>query len=230
MTLQNVLCQAMLAVTFLATGVRVADADIIVSVTPSAASYNVGDNGFLDVMISSNSSDALDSFFFGLNISGGPGVVFAGSQTEAFLTDPDYVFLNRSANVNQLLLATSTGSGGSTISVGDVSYDTTSMPPGDSLPFVLPGVGFPALIARIEFNTISAGAFSVDVDPSSSFSDFALNEFDFTSTGASFNVSSVAVPEPGTLTLLCVSGVIAGVMKRRRIKANATLKAGNFAR
>ena len=54
-----------------------AEADIILSVTPSAANYNVGDSGFVDVMIFSNSSDALDSFLFGLNITGGPGAVFS---------------------------------------------------------------------------------------------------------------------------------------------------------
>jgi len=61
----------------------------------------------------------------------------------------------------------------------------------------LPGIGSPSLLARLEFNTIGAGVFNVDIDPASTFSDAAFRDFAFTSTGGSFNVT--AVPEPSSL-------------------------------
>ena len=211
-------------------GTRTTQADLVLSVTPSAATYNAGDSGFLDVMIYSDAADALDSFLFGLNITGGAGAVFSAVQTEAFLTDPTYVFFNRSANVNQALPATNVGGGGSTISVADVSYDTGSLPlPGDPLPLVLPGIGAPLLLARVEFDAVSAGVFNVDIDPGSTFSDVGFNNFNFTSTGGSFTVNAAAVPEPASIMLACVTGLAAGAMRYRRRKAKSEkLKTNNI--
>ena len=176
MKLKNLFFIALLVLTW--SRARTAQADLVLSVTPSAATYNAGDTGFLDVMIYSDAADALDSFLFGLNITGGAGAVFSAVQTEAFLTDPNYVFFNRSANVNVPLPATTVG--GSTISVADVSYDTGSLPlPGDPLPLVLPGIGAPLLLARVEFDAVSAGVFNVDIDPGSTFSDVGFSNFDF---------------------------------------------------
>ena len=220
MKLKNFFSIALLVLTW--SGARTAQADLVLSVTPSAATYNAGDTGFLDVMIYSDAADALDSFLFGLNITGGAGAVFSAVQTEAFLTDPNYVFFNRSANVNVPLPATTVG--GSTISVADVSYDTGSLPlPGDPLPLVLPGIGSPLLLARVEFDAVSAGVFNFDIDGGSTFSDVGFSNFDFTSTGGSFTVNSAAVPEPASIMLACVTGLAAGAMRyrRRRMKANA---------
>ena len=220
MKLKNLFSIALLVLTW--SGARTAQADLVLSVTPSAATYNAGDTGFLDVMIYSDAADALDSFLFGLNITGGAGAVFSAVQTEAFLTDPSYVFFNRSANVNVPLPATTVG--GSTISVADVSYDTGSLPlPGDPLPLVLPGIGAPLLLARVEFDAVSAGVFNVDIDPGSTFSDIGFNNFAFTSTGGSFTVTAAAVPEPASIMLACVTGLAAGAIRyrRRRMKAIA---------
>lgn len=222
MKLKNLFSIALLVLTW--SGARTAQADLVLSVTPSAVTYNAGDTGFLDVMIYSDAADALDSFLFGLNITGGAGAVFSAVQTEAFLTDPNYVFFNRSANVNQALPATSVGGGGSTISVADVSYDTGSLPlPGDPLPIVLPGIGAPLLLARVEFDAVSAGVYNVAIDGGSTFSDVGFNNFAFTSTGGSFTVNAAAVPEPASIMLACVTGLAAGAVRyrRRRINANA---------
>ncbi len=215
MSYKSILTAALIFLT--CSGSRTVNADLALSMTPNAASYNVGDTGFIDVLISSNSADALDSYLYGLNITGGTGVVFSDPQSEAFLSDGNYVFFGRSSNVNIPLPATAVSGGGSTISVGDVSYDPASLPfPGDPLPFVLPGAGLPALLARIEFEAVSAGVFNVDFDPGSTFSDVAFANFNFTSAGTSITVNAAAVPEPGTITLVCVTGLAAGIMKYRR--------------
>jgi hypothetical protein len=189
-------------------------ADLAITLTPSSPSFVEGSSGYVDVFVSSNSSDALDSFLFGLNITGGPGAVFSNTQSEAFLTDSNYVFFNRSASVNQVLPATSVGGGGSTISVGDVSYDTASLPfPGDPLPFTLPGSGSPSLLARLEFDAIAPGTFNVDIDLGSSFSDVNFNNFSFSSTGSSFTVT--AVPEPSSIGG-AVALALGGYLRRRK--------------
>ena len=225
MSYQSILTIALIFLT--CSGSRTVNADLALSMTPNAASYNIGDSGFIDVLISSNSADALDSYLYGLNITGGNGIVFSDPQSESFLSDGNYVFSGRSSNVNNALPASLVGGGGSTIAVADVSYDPASLPfPGDPLPFVLPGAGLPALLARIEFEAVSAGIFNVDFDPGSSFSDVNFANFNFTSSGANITVNAAAVPEPATITLVCVTGLVGGVMRyRRRRKAGAEQEA-----
>jgi len=185
-------------------------ADIILTVVPSSAIFEVGNSGFIDVMISSTSSDALDGYLFDLNITGGSGAVF-GVQSDAFLTNSNYVFFGRSANVAESLAASTISGGGSDAKVGDASYDFASLPPGDSLPFTLSGSS--RLLARLEFNAIGAGVFNVNIDPATStFSDAAFGNFAFTSTGGSFT----AVPEPGSMVLVGLIG-FGGLMYRRKI-------------
>ena len=189
-------------------------ADFVISLIPSAANFTAGESGHVDVMIYSTAGDALDSFLFGLNISGGPGVIFRDPQSDSFLSLGNYVFAGRSSNVFNSLPATLVGSGGSSITVGDITYDPGSLPPGDPLPFVVPGSATPSLLARIEFETLGVGNFQIDVDPSSTFSDVDFNNFDFSSSGASFTVS--AVPEPSSFVLLTVALGGAGTYFRRR--------------
>ena len=57
MKLKNLFFIALLVLTW--SPARTAQADLVLSVTPSAATYNAGDTGFLDVMIYSDAGDAL---------------------------------------------------------------------------------------------------------------------------------------------------------------------------
>ena len=189
-------------------------ADIILTVVPSSGSFVEGSSGSIDVMISSNSSVALDAYLFDLNITGGSGAVF-GLQSDAFLTNSNYVFFGRSANVANSLAASTISGGGSIAALADNSYDFASLPlPGDSLPFALSGA--PRLLARLEFNAIGAGAFNVNIDPASTFQDAAFNDFAFTSTGGSFSVT--AVPEPSSMALVGLIGAGSYVYRRRTAK------------
>ena len=195
-------------------------AAVVLSVVPSASSFNVGDTGFLDVLIHSDSGDALDSYLASASISGGAGAVFAtpGAAPEPYLADSNYVFFNRSANVaNNLNTITS---GGTTAVFGDVSYDFGSAPPGDPLPFVLPGAGAPRLLARLAFNAVSAGNFTVNIDPTSSFVGAPPTFDDFAFSSAPGNFSITAVPEPSSMSLVGLIGA-ASYLYRRRIAKQA---------
>lgn len=193
-----------------------AEAAIILSVAPSASTFNIGDSGFIDVMIHSDSADALDSYLIGLNLTGGPGVVFSSPQSEAFLSDGNYVFFGRSSSVINGFPATTVGGGGSNVTVGDLTEDPMSPP--NPLPFVLPGASSPSLLTRLEFDVVGAGSFSVHIDPSSTFSDVDFNDFSFSSTGGSFT----AVPEPASVVFLGIGTVGVGLLRRRRRLKNAS--------
>ncbi|QDV67930.1 PEP-CTERM motif protein [Rosistilla carotiformis] len=196
-------------------GAGTASADIVSTMTPSTASYNVGDSGYIDLMIYSTSADALDSYFAGVNIAGGTGLTFRDPQSESFLSDGNYVFAGRSSNVINMFPATIPGLGGSEISVGDFSEDPGS--PFTPLPVNLPNAGSPNLLARLEFDTNAAGVFDFTLDPGSSFSDELFNDFAFTSSGTSVTVNSTAaVPEPTSMTLLGAALLGAGWHQRRR--------------
>jgi len=191
-------------------------AAIVLTVTPSSSTFVEGDSGFIDVMISSTSSDSLDGYLFDLNITGGSGAVF-GVQSDAFLTNSNYVFFGRSANVANSFAASMISGGGSIATLADNSYDFLSPP--DSLPFTLSSS--PSLLARLQFNAVSAGVFTVGINAAtSSFSDANFDPFTFTSTGGSFEVT--AVPEPSSLVLAGIAGVGAVMAKRRRRKVAAS--------
>lgn len=199
-------------------GARSANAAIMITATPSAASYEVGDSGVLNLLIYSDSSDELDSYFYGLNITGG-GVVFTDPQSEDFLTNGDYVFSGRSANFLNTWPATLVGGGGSTITVGDNTGNPAS--PVTPLPIALPGIGSPKMLAQLEFEAISAGLVEFDFDPFSTFFDQSFNDFALTATGTSITVNASAVPEPASILILSVACVGAGWTHRRRKRTAA---------
>lgn len=195
-------------------GARPAIAAIMITATPSAASFEVGDSGVLDVMIYSDSADELDSYFYGVNITGGSGVVFTDPQSEGFLTDGDYVFSGGSFSVNNAWPATVVGAGGSEITVGDNTEDPLS--PFTPLPVALPGMGAAKMLAQLEFEAISAGTFEFEFDPLSSFFDENFNNFSFTATGSNITVNASAVPEPASILIFSIGCVGAGWSHRRR--------------
>lgn len=193
-------------------------AAVVLTVVPSASSFNVGDTGFVDVLIHSDSGDALDSYLASATITGGPGALFAapGAVSEPYLSDSSYVFFNRSANVANNLNAITAG--GATAVFGDVSYDFGSAPPGDPLPLVLPGAGAPRLLARLAFNAVSEGSFTVNIDPTSSFigAPPTFDDFAFSSTPGSFSIT--AVPEPSSMALVGLIGAGSYLYRRRFAK------------
>lgn len=187
-------------------------AALVVSITPSAQEYLEGDVGQLDVHVSSDSADELDSFLFDLDIAGGAGVEFERPQSEAFLSDSDYVFFERSLNVNLGLPATLVSEGNSKLTMTDVSAN-----PSDGTPFprLIPDASNPLLLGQFSFRAAGAGQYDVRLNQgTSSFSDVNFATFDFSPASATFSVS--AVPEPSGL--LGLSSAVALLWMRRRRK------------
>jgi len=189
-------------------------AEISLTFIPSSSSIVEGTSGFVDVMISSTTSEALDAYFFRVNILSGPVAAF-GTQSESFLNDPSYVFFQRSANVANGITATSIDSGGSYATVGDVSYDfALNAVPEASLPVTLPDSSSPKLLARLQFNAVSQGTFTFEIDQTNtSFNDVGLGLFNFSSTNTQFTVT--AVPEPNSFIIAILLGT-GGMMYRIR--------------
>lgn len=202
----------------LLTQFQVCRAALVITLNPSSSTYFVGDVGTIDVMVHSNNApnDLLDSYLFSLNVTGGAGVTFVAPQSEAYLTDPNYVFSGRSANIAFSLPATSLSNAGTTLTAADVSYDFTPATLGAPLPRVIPNAAAPLLLGRFAFSAGAVGNYSISFDPSSSFSDVNFNTFSYPNpAAASFSVT--AVPEPSSLALLAVTAsVVLGARAWRR--------------
>lgn len=212
--------RSLLFAVVLLTQFQVCRAALVITLTPSSGTYFVGDVGTIDVMVHSNNApnDLLDSYLFSLNVTGGAGVTFVAPQSEAYLTDPNYVFSGRSANIALGLPATSLSNAGATLTAADVSYDPVTV----SNPKVIPTSATPLLLGRFAFTAGSIGDYSIAFDPSSSFSDVNFNTFSYpTPTPASFSVT--AVPEPSSLALLAVTvSAVLGVRAWRRRSSSMT--------
>lgn len=210
--------RSLLLAALLLTSCQAARAALVLTVTASSSVYDVGDVGTVDVLVHSTNApnDQLDSFLFDLNVTGGSGVTFVTPQPETYLTDPNYVFANRSANVALGLPATAPANAGTTLTAADVSYDLTPATLSEPLPRAIPDSTSPLLLGRFAFNVGGSGNYTISIDPSSSFSNVAFDTFDYTSNTANFTVT--VVPEPSSMALVLISG---GAVAYRRWRKRA---------
>jgi hypothetical protein len=182
-----------------------------------------GGAGTIDVTITSDATpvDTLDSFGFEFRITGtGPTrLEFTATQPDPFaLTNPDYVFLGSSSDQQNGL------------TLGSVS--TTTVPNDTYIGGDQTGVGGSAvsivgtkLIAQLSVTTVTSlppmagDSFTITLVP-------GINT-DFSSGGSSIGFTSrpgtvlvSAVPEPRSIHLLCLGGlVLATTIPRRRVEA-----------
>ena len=215
--MMRLFCLALVAAIMLQS--QVVRADLVINTVSSAANYNVGDTGSVSVFVHSTNApnDALDSFLFDLNISGGSGVTFSIPQSESFLTNNNYVFFQRSANIALSLPATSVSNAGATLTMADVSYDLTPGPTlGNLLPRTILDANSPFLLGTFTFTANAVGNYSIGLDPSSSFSDVNFNTFNYSANPANFSVS--AVPEPSSFLMASLTAAGCLLARRRRKK------------
>ncbi len=191
-------------------------ADFSISLSPSSPSMVEGSSGYVDVLISSNSSDALDGFSANFSLSG-PGLEFANPQAEAHLTNTGYVFFNRSNSVVNSLPSTVVNSSLS-MTVSDVSDDGMGGPN----PFTVGGVGSESLLARLNLNALSVGSYTLNLLGTSSFNDVGLNNFAFNTPSLSITVT--AVPEPSSIGGTAALALGGFLFRRKRGQQSKNLR------
>lgn len=207
-----------------------ANAAVIVQIGSTVLSP--GGTGWVDVMISSDANDLLSEFDFVFLISPEPAVTshlyFSPTQSDAQLTEPDYVFGPAESGKYQLSLAV--GSVTQSFSEND-TYKGSDFTLGDNAALS----GTPLLLARLNLTHIAppdpsaAGGdkFRIDLvasDPIDGFVKSAFDDADFepllfsSQPGYVTIADTAAVPEPGTLGMFLFSGVgLLWTRRRRRL-------------
>jgi hypothetical protein len=210
-------------------GSSAAVGSIILSFGASSPSPLVaGSSGTIDVLIESDASDSLDFFQVDVTLTPvGPspigGVKFAVTQSDAQLTDPDYVFFGNSLSQNTLTDVGTVDGAGAVFSAFDATDDGSGPPPVPGLPNpVTLLLNTTYLLFRLDLVAFAAGTYEIDVvvDPGiTGFIDENLNELSTSSTAGTITVtgSATPVPEPSSAVLLSLA-CACGLLGRRTLK------------
>jgi hypothetical protein len=160
----------------------------IVTVSPASPTTSVGRTFLVAVDITGVS----DLYGFQLDLGFNPSILAAQSSTEgAFLPGGGATFFIPGTIDN------TTGTVGKTA---------------DTLLSAVPGVNGNGLLFTIDFKALSAGTSSLVLE-NATFLNSRLNPIVLNLTGGSVRVQGTTVPEPGTLGLLGLGLVVAGVMR-----------------
>ncbi|MDB4679214.1 PEP-CTERM sorting domain-containing protein [Rhodopirellula sp.] len=172
------------------------------------ASISAGGSGFVDILISSDSGDNLDSFSLLANITGDPTNGSLGFDTDAnqpdISLDASYVFF---------------GNTGGYFADAEGDFDTLTFNAGDSSSD-FNGVtlsGTPKLLVRVAIIHTTASpiaavgdTFTISVagSPDTVFADSSFNSLTVsTNSSGTVQIVSATVPEPGTFSMLCIAGL-----------------------
>lgn len=177
-----------------------------------------GQDGLLNVNITSNNNDSLAGFLVSYQINA-PGLEFftvaPGQPDDLQLTNPNYVFFGNSSAVNSNTPAgtiTSVNFNNDAYSGLDTTWDSTGV--------VIPSsAGVGTLLTTLHVvatRAVPGDRFTISVDPTQSFFDDAnYNSIMFTSWSGEVVIPTTStVPEPGTL-LLAISGIVSGFCVRK---------------
>ena len=223
--------RCLLILIVLLVSVSKAQAGIIVSFGTSAPNpMTAGGSGLIDVFLKTDGGNQLlDGFNVQIGITGGPagGLIFSSTQTEGQLADASYVFFSKSLSQNTSTSIGAVSGGGSLYTGFDATDDGTGPPPAFGNPDPITLTTTNQLLYRLNLSAITAGLYTIDVNPLADPS-FFTDQLDplntgiaFTSTPGSITVNSAAaVPEPSSIAMLCVAGIGASIVRlRRRILA-----------
>jgi hypothetical protein len=203
------------------------EAGIIVSFGASVPDPMIaGSSGIVDVFVRTDSgNETLDGFNVrvGLTPTGvSPvgGLVFSVAQSEAQLSDTDYVFFGISLSQNTSTTIGAVSGGGSVYTGFDASDDGTGIPfPGNPESMILTTTD--RLLYRLDLTAVAAGTYAIDVSPGETL--FLADQFDegtaitFSSTPTTLTVNgAAAVPEPASMAFLMVTCTAVALRRRFR--------------
>ena len=176
-----------------------AQGGIIVSV--GDATVGAGGTAFVDVLISSDGSDPLQSFGFDFRITGGPGrLEFVNPQPDPQLTDGTYVFAGDSfAQINSFAVG----------AVSTTSVPNDSFVGGDSTDsFADVTLTSSRLLARLQVTAATALPPSVGDTFSVTFDDTSSNTFFFDSSFTPLTINSGLSDFTGTVTVTSAATIV----------------------
>ena len=198
-------------------------------VTPSDMSsspISVGSSGTIDFFIRADSgSQLLDGFQATISITGSTagGLVFSNTQTDAQLSDTNYVFFGKSLSQNTLVSVGTVTNAGLTYVGSDASDDGSAAPlAGNPVPVTLTTTD--KLLFRLNLTGVAAGTYTLTIDPDTANTAFFTDQLDPVATtigGVTLNSGQVqvivtAVPEPGTMSFVGVTLAGLAFMRRKR--------------
>lgn len=195
----------------------------------SDASAGPGESGFVDVFVSSDSTDSFQKFLLEFNVSGPAHAVAPINFVESSIVapqlsavGPDYIFLDDSAEKELFQIGvdwvTDPAGAPNAFDLINVQDETDSL----SDRTITSGEG-PFLLARLNFavpvNATVGQNYDVTLlnaefyESNDFFHDFPLS---FSSTPGSITITASAVPEPSSIVILAIGSVVAVGYRRRK--------------
>lgn len=192
-----------------------ARADLIVTI--GSTTLEQGGTGFVDVFVrSTDGSDLLGGFgveFAITNLSGSSSLWFSVSQNDAYLSDPNYIFVGDSSALSFPPVGvgqeTAYIGGDATESLVDIQVPTSDR-----------------LLARLDLTTLTSAPSAIGdqftISLVNSLNTFFFNSGDElpfpTTTPGTVTIAAAGVPEPSSLILAASALGAAGFLRRRRAR------------
>lgn len=203
-------------------------------ITPSGSTPSpiiAGSSGTIDFFVRADAgTQVLDGFQASISITGGTagGLVFSAVQTDAQLSNTNYVFFGKSLSQN-----TANGVGftdfindptGQTYVGADSTDDGSGIPLAGNPDAVTLNDTDNKLLFRLNLTGVSAGTYTLTINPNTNITAFYTDQLDPIATtigGVTLNSGQVqvivtAVPEPGSIALLGIAASCLAFTRRKR--------------
>ncbi|KAA5541434.1 PEP-CTERM sorting domain-containing protein [Roseiconus nitratireducens] len=177
----------------------------------------------LDIGIESDTPpELLSEFEFSVRLNPmpaapGSSLQFVDSQSESFLSDPEYVFFG---NSDSLTFGAVTYDSTTQITVFDLTADFTDVPVSSRR--LLTTIELRHQTGSASVGQVAGNQFEVTLGPDPLFFNADGFEVPFSLTSGIVTVAATAVPEPGTTAFLALTLTGAAMRRRRRPRGHRT--------